>query len=125
MIYYKTFIILKGILRTEDIEVWNWCQTQRNDDYWYFRCHRNKVDDNELVIETNHHFSRADMPSRILYIYNKYHDKCDSIKVEVWDDFEGTPDEPMKLTGTIETEYEWFEFFRDYEKRKNKEKHQI
>ena len=87
MIYYKTFIILKGILRTEDIEVWNWCQTQRNDDYWYF--------------------------------------KCDSIKVEVWDDFEGTPDEPMKLTGTIETEYEWFEFFRDYEKRKNKEKHQI
>ena len=112
MIYYKTFIILKGILRTEDIEVWNWCQTQRNDDYWYF-------------IETNHHFSRADIPSRILYIYNKYHDKCDSIKVEVWDDFEGTPDEPMKLTGTIETEYEWFEFFRDYEKRKNKEKHQI
>lgn len=125
MVYYKTFIILKGILRTEDIEVLNWAQTQRNDNYWYFKVYRNPKDDNELVIETNHHFSRADMPSRILYIYDKYHDKCDSIKVEVWDDLYATPDEPMVLTWRIETEYEWFEFMREYEKRKNKEKHQI
>lgn len=113
MIYYITYIRLKGISHDFENEINDWCQSQYNDDYWYFKCRRNKADNNELIIKTNHHFSRADMPSRIKYIYNKYHDKCDSIKVEVWDDFEGTPDEPMTLTGTIETEADWEEFLTE------------
>lgn len=113
MIYYVTYIRLKGISQNLENEINEWCQSQRNDDYWYCKCHRNKVDNNELVIETNHHFTRTNLQSHIKYLYNKYHDKCDSIKVEVWDDLEATPDEPMTLTGTIDTEADWEEFLTE------------
>lgn len=112
MIYYITYIRLKGISQDFDNEINILCQSQRNDDFWFFKYHRNAINNNELIIETNHHFTRTNLQSHIKYIYNRYHDKCDSITVEVWDDFEGTPDEPMKLTGTIETEADWEEFLK-------------